>query len=129
MTDSWNSLGRKKFEFILAYQFLFVSTFHYLSFRTEADSVFYFFNFPLLLLSLEVLILLIKNKNIKKQEKNTKMVACAAGGFVSAQKHQESEPHQSALWANSWIDRRPTWFFGLCLMLSGLRNFVVDCHI
>ena len=80
MTDSWNSLGRKKFEFILAYQFLFVSTFHYLSFRTEADSVFYFFNFPLLLLSLEVLILLIKNKNIKKQEKTTKMVACAAGG-------------------------------------------------
>ena len=33
---------------------------------------------------------------------------------------------QSALWANSWID---TWFFVLCLMLSGLGNFVVDCHI
>ena len=23
----------------------------------------------------------------------------------------------------------PTWFFLLCLTLSGLRNFVVDCHI
>ena len=34
--------------------------------------------------------------------------------------------NQSALWANSWID---TWFFWLCLMLSGLGNFVVDCHI
>ena len=34
--------------------------------------------------------------------------------------------NQSALWANSWID---TWFFRLCLMLSGLGNFVVDCHI
>ena len=100
-----------------------------MSFRTEADSVFYFFDCPLLLLSLEALILLIKNKNITKQEKTTKMVACEAGGFVSAQKHQESEPNQSALWANSWIDRWPTWFFGLCLMLSGLGNFVVDCHI
>ena len=89
--------GKKKFEFILAYQFLFVSTFHYLSFRIEADSVFYFFDCPLLLLSLEALILLIKNKNITKQEKTTKMVACEAGGFVSAQKHQESEPNQSAL--------------------------------
>ena len=36
------------------------------------------------------------------------------------------EINQSALWANSWIDR---WLFGLCLMLSGLGNFVVDCHI
>ena len=34
--------------------------------------------------------------------------------------------NQSALWANSWID---TWFFWLFLMLSGLGNFVVDCHI
>ena len=34
--------------------------------------------------------------------------------------------NHSALWANSWID---TWFFGLCLMLSGLGNFVVDCRI
>ena len=34
--------------------------------------------------------------------------------------------NQSALWANSSID---TWFFGLCLMLSGLGNFVVDCRI
>ena len=34
--------------------------------------------------------------------------------------------NQSALWANSWID---TWFFRLCLMLSGLGNFVIDCHI
>ena len=38
-------------------------------------------------------------------------------------------PNQRALWANSWIDRWLTWFFGLCLMLSGLGNFVVDCHI
>ena len=36
------------------------------------------------------------------------------------------QSYQSALWANSWID---TWFFGLYLMLSGLGNFVVDCHI
>ena len=34
--------------------------------------------------------------------------------------------NQSALWANSWID---IWFFRLCLMLSGLGNFVVDCHV
>ena len=37
--------------------------------------------------------------------------------------------NQSALWANSWMDRWLTWFFGLSLMLSGLGNFVVDCHI
>ena len=37
--------------------------------------------------------------------------------------------NQSALWANSWIDRWLTWFFGLCLKLSGLGNFVVYCHI
>ena len=37
--------------------------------------------------------------------------------------------NQSALWANSWIDRLLTWFFRLCLMLSGLGNFEVDCHI
>ena len=36
---------------------------------------------------------------------------------------------QSALWANSWIDTWITWFLGLCLMLSGLGNFVIDCHI
>ena len=49
-----------------------------------------------------------------------------------------TEPHaeqnivssnQSALWANSWIDRWLIWFFGLCLIFSGLGNFLVDCHI
>ena len=74
--------GKKKFEFILANQFPFASTFHHSSFRTEADSVFYLFNCLFLLLSLEALILLIK-KERKKKKKNTKMVACATGGFAS----------------------------------------------
>ena len=44
-------------------------------------------------------------------------------------KNKQKEQNQSALWANSWIDKWLTWYFGLCLMLSSLGNFVVDCHI
>ena len=50
---------------------------------------------------------------------------CSAKSVAGVNKHQLKK-NQSALWANSWIN---TWFFGLCLMLSGLGNFVVDCHI
>ena len=32
-----------------------------------------------------------------------------------------NQSNQSALWANSWIDN---WFFRLCLMLSGLGNWL-----
>ena len=60
--------GKKKFEFILAYQFPFASTFHHSSFRTEADSVFYLVNCLFLWLSLEVLILLIKKERKKKKK-------------------------------------------------------------
>ena len=58
--------GKKKFEFILANQFPFASTFHHSSFR--ADSVFYLFNCLFLLLSLEALILLIKKERKKKKK-------------------------------------------------------------
>ena len=66
-----NLSGKKKFEFILTYQFPFASTFHHSSFRTEADSVFYLVNCLFLWLSLEALILLIK-KERKKRKKTPK---------------------------------------------------------
>ena len=50
---------------------------------------------------------------------------CSTKSVAGVNKHQLKK-NQSVLWANSWIN---TWFFGLCLMLSGLGNFVVDCHI
>ena len=52
--------------------------------------------------------------------------------YISKSKNETNELMVSkgnTLWANSWIDRWLTWFFGLCLMLSGLGNFVFDCHI
>ena len=129
--------GKKKFEFILAYQFPFASTFHHSSFRTEADSVFYLVNCLFLWLSLEALILLIK-KERKKKKKTPKrspaqLVVSLALRNIKNQNQKMSGSHGivSCQRSNSLTDTRNviSWYPELCYYIFHIISFFSSLQV